>query len=301
MAVEPKETERGTGEGHEKNGQLRDEAVVRDDEVLGGHEEMPGQISEHCIAQGDGDRAAGGEAVEAVGEVHSVGAADDDQHEEGNDEDAQIDDRHLEKRKADLADADLPVAEAESAGVVGDLRCGGVEAGDLGLVIDEAGGDERDDELPEKLGAARYAGGVLLLYLRVVIHETEEAAGAHGARADGDEGVEDAGADEGGDQDACNDEDSAHRRGAEFAAVEFGEFVDFLCRPYRLADLEGDEFPDDAGADEDGDPEGEEACGGGAEGDVLEEVEERKRVRPALGSGGLFGLECGVPEIVDCG
>src|SRR5690606_10426369 len=68
-----------------------------------------------------------------------------------------------------------------------------------------------------------------------------------------------------------------------------------------LADFERDELPDDAGAEDDGQQEGKQSGEGGAEGRVLEEVQEREGVGPAGDAGVFFSLEGLIPEIVNGG
>ena len=67
MAVEPEEPEARPDQCHEKHRQLADVAVVGNDQILGGHVEVTGQIGEDRVGKRHADRRPGRQPVEPVG------------------------------------------------------------------------------------------------------------------------------------------------------------------------------------------------------------------------------------------
>src|SRR6202030_4131973 len=75
------------GTGHEMDLQIIGEHRVAD------------QVGDHAEAAGRHHHRHDGEPVEAIGEVHCVAGADDDEGAEGDEEPAQVDDQLLEERE----------------------------------------------------------------------------------------------------------------------------------------------------------------------------------------------------------
>ena len=68
---------------------------------------------------------------------------------------------------------------------------------------------------------------------------TEPPRDDHGAEHKPDERVVGARPEQRGDNGAAKQEDAAHRGSACFFAMQFKEFIDFICAANGLAELEG--------------------------------------------------------------
>ena len=225
--IAPPKPERA-GVAHEDRG---GEGVVPE-EADAGADQAGGEQRQVLLLVGDeGDRrvgeqddraGAGGEAVEAVGQVDPVGGAGDDEEDEDEVEDrAEVDagaaDAEVEDRlEADLVAGDPPEAEGE-------------------------------DELAEQLPARREAERAAFDDLDVVVGEAERGA-AHGDAEDGQALRVAVGEDEVGDADRGEDDQPAHRRRAGLGVV--------LLRPVLadvLPELAHPQVFDELGAEEDAD------------------------------------------------
>src|SRR5581483_12400293 len=100
---------------------------------------------------GDNDRHDG-ETIEAVGEVHGIAGADDDEGAEDHEPPAEIDDDILQERNRQ--------------------RGGGGVAAELGQRV---AGHQRDDPLQQQANAASKTAGGLLGDLQIVVIEADEA------------------------------------------------------------------------------------------------------------------------------
>ena len=76
MAVEPEKAQAGADHRGAKHGQFSRARHVRDLQVSG-HSFVPSEVSHRNENEGDDQCAANGQAVQAVGEINGVGAADD--------------------------------------------------------------------------------------------------------------------------------------------------------------------------------------------------------------------------------
>ena len=103
MAVEPEKAEPGADQRRADDGQLAGERIERNLEIFGDPEIAAG-VGEQRVGERDRDRAADREAVEAVGEIHGVRRAGDDDREEDEGEEAHVrDHRRLEERQVKRA------------------------------------------------------------------------------------------------------------------------------------------------------------------------------------------------------
>jgi hypothetical protein len=78
IGVEPQETEPGAGHCAEQDGQLAGARDVGQEQVLG-EDRVAGDVGEDGQRGGDHHRRHDRQAVEAVGQVHRVAGADDDE------------------------------------------------------------------------------------------------------------------------------------------------------------------------------------------------------------------------------
>ena len=91
MAVEPKKAEAGADQRGADDRELAGERIKRDLEIFR-DPEISRRVGEQRVGERDRDRAADREAVEAVGEVHRIRRADDDEREKEEGEDAHVHD-----------------------------------------------------------------------------------------------------------------------------------------------------------------------------------------------------------------
>ncbi len=151
--VEPEEAQAAADQRAAEDREGAAARHVLDGQVVG-DDGVPGGVGEQQEgARRDHDRADG-EPVEAVGEVHGVAGADDDEGGDRDVEPAQVRREVLEEGHREL----------------------GVEAR---VGVDGERHRERQQRLPEELHARRDAGGVSLGDLAVVVDEAEQAV-AHG-------------------------------------------------------------------------------------------------------------------------
>ena len=80
MRVVPEKTNGGAHHGAAKNGQLRDLRHLGQFQIIG-ENRVAADISQHRKRSGRDHGAADRQAVKAVGKVHGVAGADDDQHD----------------------------------------------------------------------------------------------------------------------------------------------------------------------------------------------------------------------------
>ena len=209
---------------------------------IGGDLDVTGQVAEdHVKGRGDGHRADG-QTVQAVGEVHGVGAAHDDKDGEGNEEPAQIRLHRLEEGH-------------RQGGAVGRAE------------IEPQRRHQGHQGLPHQLTPAAEALIMLLDDLEIIVIKTDEAEAEGHQDQHPDVGIVQFRPEEGGGQGGEDDHQAAHGGGAVFGEMGLGAFL-----PDGLADLHGLELPDEPGAHRQGDDQGGEHGENGPEGDIPEDI-----------------------------
>ncbi len=266
IGVEPQEAQAGAAQGAEEHGQLAGARHIGQEQVLG-VAGVAGDVGEHRQGRRHHDGGHDGQAVQAVGEVHRVGGADDDEVGQGD--------------------------EADHAQGIGE----GLEEGNDHFGLGRAGGGkpqidggrQTEDGLPEELPAGSQAVGVPVHHLLPVV------VPAHGAEAQGhhqhhpDVAVGKVAPEQGRDADGDENEDAAHGGGAGLHQMGLG-----AVGAHRLADLLRRQPADNAGTGDKGDEQGGHGGQHHAQGDVVENVEGPDILAQPLGDQQqhqLFSLE----------
>lgn len=251
MAVKPKEAHACPDQRHTENAQLACLLVERDLEV-GRHLGVTRHIGEDRVGKGRGDRAAGCEAIKAIGQVHCVGGAD---HDEGKEE---------ERKPPEVLNQRLLIER--------DKELAGLHFGS-GVQKEKRGDDAGEGELPEQLVPARQAGRLLFGDLQVVIHKAERAEPEHRKEREPDKLVGRPSPEDGGDGHGTEQEHAPHGRGTALAAVQLGQLMDLFFGADRLPHFQRDKPTDHPVAKDEAKQERGHRRAHGPEGDVLEDVE----------------------------
>ena len=254
MRIEPEEAQTSSCERHRDDGKLIGKAVMRDAEVVGVLR-VAADVTKAGVGQRGGERAARGEAVEAVGEVHGIRSPHDDEREHRDGEDTHVcDDRVFHE-----------------GNVQRPQRVAAVRRHKISK------GEARDDShagLPDEFGASTDTFGVLLADFEVVVSEAEGSETECGEQDDPHHDVVPLRPQQRGENDGAEDQNASHGRRAGFFAVEFGELVHFLGGADGLPDLQGDQFADELVPKHQREHEGRDGGPARAEGVVFEEVED---------------------------
>ena len=252
--VEPEEAEAGAEHGAAQHRELAGAGDIVDLQIVGEHR-VAGEIGDQAEARGRDHDRHDGKAVEAVGEVHRIAGADDDEGAEDHEEPAEIQHQFLEERDRERRRGDV-AAEPDQ----------------------RVTGGERDDRLEQQAQAAAEAGRGLLGHFQIIVIEADEAEAERHREHDPDIGIERIGPEQGRDHEPGQDHQPAHG-----GRALLGDDVRLrTVGADRLAlALPQPQMIDDPGAEQEHEQRAGHDGAAGAEGDVAEHVEERaQRAEP---------------------
>ncbi len=245
--VEPEEAEPGADQRAADHGKLAGALHEMDLQIVG-KQNVADEIGDEAEGGGGDHHRHDGEAVEAVGQVHGVAGADDDEGAERNEQPAEIDQHALE----------------EGNGERGRERL-------LADIDDDGGGDHGGGGLDDDLDAAAEAFGRLLGHFEIVVVETDGAIDEGEQQHDPDIRIAQIAPEQHGDGHAGQDHQAAHGgRALLLQEMALGAvFADRLT--FALADTQG---PDHLRPEQEHEQKRREQRPAGAEGDVTEDVED---------------------------
>ena len=98
MTIEPKKSETRADQRAANDRELTRKRVKGNTQIFR-NPEIPSRVGEKRVCESDRDRAAGGETIEAIGQIHSVGRAHDNEGEKQERKPTHVrDDRRLNER-----------------------------------------------------------------------------------------------------------------------------------------------------------------------------------------------------------
>ena len=254
VGVEPEEAEAGAGHRAEEDGQFAGTRDVGHQQVLGEHR-VAGDVGEDGERTGDHHGRHDRQPVEAVGQVHRVAGADDDEVGEDDETD------HAERIGNRLEEGNDQFHLRRHAGRHAEID----------------GDDEADHRLPEVLPAAGQPLRVAVDDLLPVVVPADGAE-AHGHdQHDPDVAVGEVAPEQRGDADGDQDQRAAHGRRAALREVRLRAVL-----AHGLTDLFGGQPADDARAGGEGDQQRRHRREHGAQRDVVEDVEGADVLRQPL-------------------
>ena len=279
IGIVPEEAHARADHGGEQHGNLARAGRELDAEVFR-EDEVTREIGDHRIGGSGKGHRHDREAVEPVGEVHRIGAADHDDHAEEDEEAAERQEVIVHEGHRDAAGEgrvsrldgcfrrhagdDLGEAIERAPLGMADRRVGAMQA------HDESTGDRRNAEADQQARAGRDAIGALLRYLGIIIEEAEQRIGERHEQHDPDIGVAQIAPEQHADQQADPDEHAAHRGCALLRQLLFKrQITDRLA----LA-LTGPKHVDDHIPEHDRHEEGRHHSRASAEGDIVQQIEE---------------------------
>src|SRR6476660_3210873 len=250
--VEPQESQSGTDHGSAQHRQFAGARDVVDVEVVR-EERVAREIGDEAEAQRDDDHGHGREPIEAVGQIHGVAGADDDERAKDDEEPAERKHQLLEERKRQRAREWL--------------------AADRN---DEIDGSRADQRLDQQAKLARKSDMGLLRHLEVVVVEADRAERKRHAEHDPDVAVVRIGPQRGRDQHPEQDHQPAHGRRA-----LLGDQVGLRSvAADRLAlALPQPQLVDDRGPEQEHEHKRRDHRSDGAERDVAQHIEGSDRIR----------------------
>ncbi|MNZ28249.1 hypothetical protein D3C78_454750 [compost metagenome] len=217
IGVEPQKAQAGTDQRAAEHNQLTCARHVRDQQVFSEFH-VTRQVAEDAQGAANHHRRHDRQAVEAVGEVHRVARADDDEVGQDHETDTQRDGDVFEHWHDQ----------------------GGFDAGRSGHVQEDCCA-EAEHRLPEILPAAWQAARVLLDHLAVVIDPADCAEQQSDDQHHPDITVGQVGPQQGTDADRGKNQCATHGRGAGFGQVRLRAVV--TDRLTDLANLQGTDHP----------------------------------------------------------
>jgi len=251
IGIPPQEPEARPQECTAEDGQLAGINDIRNLKVAGRFE-ISCKIHEHRISRSHGGRAARRQPVEPVGEVHRIRSADDDEKIKDEREPPHAkDNRILEERDIEL------------------LR----DFGDFWVAQEKPCEDAGKNALQAEFQPAANAVGAFFGDLQPVVVEADGSEEKHAEKDEPDEGILRTRPEQSRDQNGPNQEDSPHRGGAFFSAVQFEKFMDFFLAANRLPELQRDQLADDKVAKNQAQQERRDARTDRAKRDVRKNVE----------------------------
>src|SRR5205085_7465768 len=210
-------------------------------------------VAEECVIESGRDGATDCEAVETVGEIDSVGCADNYERKKGDREPRAhvCDDRRFYERHEELARLHL---------------------GD-GARQKNRADDDGERNLKEQFDATADAVGFFLCNFEIIVNETEHAEIDHGEEREPDEAVVGTRPEKTGNEDRSDNQDAAHGRRSLFSTVQFRETMDLRRLANRLAKLERSQNSDHEVSKQKREKKRRDRTRDGAKRDIKENVE----------------------------